>query len=185
MEQRALNFCARVLLVCKYGPWQYVSVTLPALLLSIDTCLRILNCRQCAIGLNDSEKRIQAFETKCMRKLLLSPTSSRDQRPGVEQDQLPCGSTGTSSGNYQETETCMVRACHTPRQPLQHPSFRTSWRLGNAVFGRGNAGVDNIKEWTSLPIPELPTRAWCRKDWKRIAAESSLMSPRRPSRSRE
>ena len=70
MEQRALNFCARVLLVCKYGPWQHVSVTLPALLLSIDTCLRILNCRQCAIGLNDSEKRIQAFETKCMRKLL-------------------------------------------------------------------------------------------------------------------
>ena len=31
-------------------------------------------------------------------------------------------STVTSSGNCQETETCMVRACHTPRQLLQnHP----------------------------------------------------------------
>ena len=36
---------------------------------------------------------------------------------------FPCGSTGTFSGNCQETETCMVRAYHTPRQPLQnHPS---------------------------------------------------------------
>ena len=36
--------------------------------------------------------------------------------------------------------------------------------------------MDNIKKWTSLPIPELLTRACCRKDWKRISAESSHMS---------
>ena len=48
---------------------------------------------------------------------------AQDQRLGVEQDQLPCGSTWTPSGNCQETETCMFRACHTPWQPLQnHPS---------------------------------------------------------------
>ena len=42
---------------------------------------------------------------------------------GVEKDQLPRGSTRTSSGNFQEAETCMVQACHTPQQPLQnHPS---------------------------------------------------------------
>ena len=30
---------------------------------------------------------------------------------------------GTSSGNCEETESCVVRACHTPRQPLEnHPS---------------------------------------------------------------
>ena len=29
-------------------------------------------------------------------------------------------SEGSSSGNCQETETCMVLACHTPRQPLPH-----------------------------------------------------------------
>ena len=33
--------------------------------------------------------------------------------------------------------------------------------------------MDNIKEWTSLPVPELLTRASCRKDWKRISAKSS------------
>ena len=37
--------------------------------------------------------------------------------------------------------------------------------------------MDNIKDWTSLPMPELLTRASCRKDWKRISADSSSNSP--------
>ena len=45
--------------------------------------------------------------------------------------------------------------------------------------------MDNIKEWTSLPMPELLTKPSCIKDWKRISAESSLMSPRQPNRSRD
>ena len=47
---------------------------------------------------------------------------AQDQQPGVEQGQLYCGSTGISSGDCQDTETGIVRACHTPLQPLQnHP----------------------------------------------------------------
>ena len=45
--------------------------------------------------------------------------------------------------------------------------------------------MDNIKEWTYLPIPNLLTKASCKKDWNRISAESSLMSPRRPNRLRD
>ena len=41
---------------------------------------------------------------------------AQDQRLGAGQEQLPC------SGNYQGTETRMVRACHTPSQPLQNHS---------------------------------------------------------------
>ena len=37
--------------------------------------------------------------------------------------------------------------------------------------------MDNIKEWTSPPMPELLTRASTRRDWKRICAELYLMSP--------
>ena len=37
--------------------------------------------------------------------------------------------------------------------------------------------MDNIKEWTSLPMPELFSMAFCRKDSKRISAELSLLSP--------
>ena len=52
---------------------------------------------------------------------------AKDQRLGAEQYQLPCGSTGTS-GSCQEAGTCMVQACHTPRQPLQdHPSGHLGW----------------------------------------------------------
>ena len=40
--------------------------------------------------------------------------------------------------------------------------------------------MDNVKEWTSLPVPELFRRAFCRKDWKRISPESSIMSPDDP-----
>ena len=47
---------------------------------------------------------------------------AQDQRLGAEQGQLPCRSTGTFSGNCQETKTRMVRARHTPRQPLQNHS---------------------------------------------------------------
>ena len=49
-----------------------------------------------------------------MRVYSVSPTWST---------RLPCRSTGTASGNCRETETCMVPACHTPRQPpLNHSS---------------------------------------------------------------
>ena len=63
--------------------------------------------------------RNQVHEESSLYLLL----GAQDQRLGAEQDQLPRGSTGTFSGNCQKTETFMVRACHTPRQPLQnHPS---------------------------------------------------------------
>ena len=52
---------------------------------------------------------------------------AQDQRLDAKQDQFPCGSTGTSSGNFEETETCVVWACYTPRKPLQNHS---SWHLG-------------------------------------------------------
>ena len=63
------------------------------------------------------------------------------------------------------------------------PSFRAPWKVGDAVVGRRNAGWTNIKAFTSLPMPELLTRASCRKHWKRIPAESSLVLPRRPDHS--
>ena len=37
--------------------------------------------------------------------------------------------------------------------------------------------MDDIKEWTSLPTPELLKTATCRKDWKRIFAESFPYTP--------
>ena len=40
--------------------------------------------------------------------------------------------------------------------------------------------MDNIKEWTFLPMPELLIMAFCRKGGRRTSAESSVMSPDDP-----
>ena len=71
-----------------------------------------------------------------------------------------------------KAETCGIWACHTSRQPLQnHPSGH----LGRWVMPWSEeCWMDNIKKWTSLPMLELLTMASCRKDWKRITAESSF-----------
>ena len=55
------------------------------------------------------------------------------------------------------------------------------WRHG----GRRKCWMDDIREWISLPMPELFTQTSSRKAWKRISAESSLMSPWQPNRSRD
>ena len=84
---------------------------------------------------------------------------------------------------FNRAETRMGMSLATAASP--QPFFRVPWRMGDAVVGRGNAGLTTLKEWTSLPMPELLTRVSCRKDWKRISAESSLMSLRRFNRSRD
>ena len=51
------------------------------------------------------------------------------------------------------------------------------WHVLVACGQRRKCLMDNIKEWTSLPMPELLTRASCRKDWKRISADSPVVLP--------
>ena len=80
----------------------------------------------------------------------------------------------TSSGNCQETETSMVRACHAPRQPLQTILQGTLDNGRRRVISRGNTGW-TVKGWTSLPIAELFTLASGRKDWKSVSTEMSLI----------
>ena len=76
----------------------------------------------------------------------------------------------------------------------RHDRFSKTILQGTLAGGRRRGQqrkcwMDNIKEWTLLPMPELLTRASCKqtkkKDWKRISAESSLMFPRRSYQSRD
>ena len=90
------------------------------------------------------KKSIQAFEIKCLRKLLhisyLEPKTTDWVWSTIN---FLVESTGTSSGNYQEMETCMVWAHAMTASPK--PSFRAPWRVGNAVVSRGNAGWTTAK----------------------------------------
>ena len=93
---------------------------------------------------------------------------------------------GTFSGHCQETETCMVRACHMPQEASSnHPSRH----LGGWVMPwLAEEMLDGHHQTQRVDIPayaELLTMAFGREDWNRISAEWSLMSPRRPNRSRD
>ena len=94
-------------------------------------------------------RTIQVFETICLRKLFRIPYMEHNDC--VQSRSTFCGSTGTSSSNCQETETCMVRACHTPRQPLlNHPSGHLG-RRATPLVGRGKSGWTASKSGHPYP----------------------------------
>ena len=86
------------------------------------------------------------------RHLLLG---AQDQRLGAERYQLLCESTGNFSGNCQETESSMVRACHTPQQLLQnHPSghlggWATPWSAEEMLDGQHERVDVSAHAWTA------------------------------------
>ena len=94
----------------------------------------------------------------------------------------PCLLTTTRDGSMHGSGTSRA----TTASPK--PFFRASWRVGQRRGWQRKCWMDNITEWTSLPVPELLTKASCKKkDWRMISAEPSLVSPfcRRPDRSRD
>ena len=60
--------------------------------------------------------------------------------------------------------------------------FKVPHKGGRRCGRQRKCWTGDVKEWTSPLVPELLTKASCRKDLKRISAESSVMSPRQPSR---
>ena len=131
------------------------------------------------------KKRIQAFETKCLRNLLRISYLVHKTNDWVR-----------SKINFLVGQQEPLLATAKRRKlswfghVTRHDSLSKTILRGILEGGRRRSRqrkcwMDNRKEWTSLPMPELLTRAFCRKYWKRICAESSLMSPRRPNRSRD
>ena len=128
-------------------------------------------------------KRIQAFETKCLRELLCTSYMEQKTNDWV-------WSKINSLVGSQEPLLATVKRPKLAwfRHVAHHDSLSKTIVQGSLEGGQCHGlqkkcWMDNIEQWTSLPVPELLTRASCRKDWKRISAESSLMSPRPPIRS--
>ena len=119
--------------------------------------------------LADSEKKIEAFETKCLKKLLhISYLEHKTNNWVRSKINFFCVcATGTSSGNSQEKETQMVWAYYAPRQPLQHHR-----RSAEELLLGQHQRVD-ISAHAGTAHDGL-------EDWKKISAESSPMSPDDP-----
>ena len=89
---------------------------------SFVTAILLSGCKTRTL-LADSEKGIQAFETKCLRKLLRISYMEHKTNDWVRKKiNFLVNALDTRVENCQETETCMVRTCHAPRETLQNHS---------------------------------------------------------------
>ena len=82
------------------------------------------------------KRKIQAFETKCRRKLLLSPTWSTGPRTG-------CGARSTSLWVHRNLFWQLPRDGNLHGSGMSHdttaspkPFFRAHWRVGDAMVSR-------------------------------------------------
>ena len=129
--------------------------------------------------LADTEKRIQAFETKCLRKLLR--ISYREHK----------------TNQYVKDK---VKSLVGPQEPLlatvkrrkllwygnttRHNSLCKTILQGTVEGGRKRgrqrkSWLDNVTEWTELPLQDTLTQAAERPRWRRTSVSSALKSPRR------
>ena len=134
--------------------------------------------------LAETEKRIQAFETKCLRKLL--HISYLDHKTN-------------------EYVWSKVKSLVGPQEPLlatikrrklawfghttRHDSLCKTVMQGTVEGGRSRgrqrkSWSDNIKDWTELSTPRLLEQAADRQAWRRTSESSALKFPRRLPQSR-
>ena len=87
-------------------------------------------------------------------------------------------------GNCQETETCTVWACHTPRQPLYtYPSGHLG---GRATPWQAEEMLNGQHQRVDIPAcSRIAHKGFLQQRQEEDPAESSLMSPRRLNRSRD
>ena len=126
--------------------------------------------------LADSEKRIQAFETKCVRLLRISYLENKTN------DWVR--STLNILVGPQEPLLATVKGRKLAwfEHVTRHDSLSKTILQGTLEGGRRRGRqrkcwMDNFRKWTSLPMQEPLTRASRREDRQRISAESSPMSP--------
>ena len=85
----------------------------------------------CLLTLKKKKKGIQAFETRCMRKLLrLSYLEHKNNDWVRNKISFPVGPQEHLLATVKEVKSCMVRTCHAQRQPLQN---HTSGHLGGCT----------------------------------------------------
>ena len=134
----------------------------------------------------DTERRIQAFEMKCYRKILRVLYTEHRTNNDIREE------ISAFTGRQEPLLAIVKRRKlawfgHTTR----HDSLCKTVLQGTVDGGRRRgrqrkSWMCNIKEWTSLPMPELLATAEDRSTWRKMAVSSSRKSPlRRPSQGTE
>ncbi|PIK55282.1 endonuclease-reverse transcriptase [Apostichopus japonicus] len=128
--------------------------------------------------LAESERRIQAFETKCLRKLLRILYTDRKTNDYVRE------TVGDLVGPYEPLlSTVKRRKLAWFGHVTRHDSISKVILQGTVEGGRRRGRQrrnwsDNVKDWTGLDMPDLLATAANRSEWRTMSA-STVMSPRR------
>ena len=116
----------------------------------LDTSILFHGCETWTL-LDDSEKRIQGFETKCLRKLLCISYLEHKAMTG-------CGARSTPLWVHKNLSWQLSRDGNLHGSGMSHattaspkPSFKAPWRVGDTVVGRGNAGWTTPKSGRPCP----------------------------------
>ena len=133
----------------------------------------------------DTERRIQAFETKCLRKLLR--ISYKEHKTNEYVYDTVNGLVGPQEPLL---ATVKRRKLMWYGHIARHTSLCKTVMQGTVEGGRRRGRQrknweDNVKEWTGLDTPDLLTATWNRPSWRRIASSAALRSPRRRNVSRD
>ena len=133
----------------------------------------------------DTEKKVQAFENKSLRKLLRiswrEHKTNEYVRKRMEELVGP-----------QETLLATVkrRKLKWFGHVTRHDSLSKTIMQGTVAGGRRRGRQrkswgDNIKEWTAMTTPELLRAANTRTEWRKKSVSAASMSPPRPQMSRD
>ena len=136
--------------------------------------------------LADDERRIQALETRCLRKLLRISYREHKTNDNVRSlvKSLVC---------LQEPLLATVRrrklACfgHVMRHGTLSKVIIQGTVKGGRRRGRQRrkSRSDNVKDWLEMTFPDLLSMAANRTVWRRTSASSALTSPLRLQKSRD
>ena len=131
------------------------------------------------------EKKIQAFEMKCYRRLLQISWTQHKTNEFVK-NQV------TMLAGPQEPLLAIVKRRklawfgHVTRHNTLSKTIMQGTLEGGRRRGRPRKSwTDDVKSWTCLDMPDLLNQAENRLGWRRLSSVSSLMSPLRPHRSRD
>ena len=139
---------------------------------SLITSIALYGCESWTLTA-EMERRIQAFETKCYRRILgISYKDRKTNEFVIDEIHKHAGK--------QEPLLTTVRSRklkwfgHTTR----HTSLAKSILQGTVTGGRKRgrpkkAWIDNIKEWTNLDVPSLLRQAEDRKKWRATCSAPS------------
>ena len=130
------------------------------------------------------ERRIQALEMRCYRRLL--NISYKDHVTNEEVRSRIQNAIGVHDDLLTMVKKRKLRwYCHIPRSSSMAKTILQGTVKGARMRGRQRKRwEDNIKEWTGMGFGDSLRAAEDREGWKGIVATSSVM-PRRPPRLRD